>query len=306
MKKKIFPKFQKKLHNFLMDESWKITKKDALWLAAATSITLWLADVHAWHTSHTSQVPWGQWWGSWHSSYSHSSWLSCPSLSHTTDSLSWHASAVSAGHTSWSYTPSHTSTFSAWSISWHGSATGHSSHGSSWSWSGTGWTCFTFTQRVLTPSWYVCIWNLKEWDTVISYNHDTNDYETSIIQDFIVHDGEKHWFTDYSQYSLFKIYVEYEDSMITIETTDVHPFYHPQSSDYKKIEDFEIWDEIFMYENKGILKKVEILFDKNKFDEKLEKPVVYNLHMRNKDNHNYFVEWCLVHNASEVWITENP
>jgi hypothetical protein len=56
-----------------------------------------------------------------------------------------------------------------------------------------------------------------------------NEYQTSIIDIFIVHDGIKHWFTDYSKYSLFKVHIENKEGIHTIESTDVHPFYHPES-----------------------------------------------------------------------------
>lgn len=307
MKKKIFPKIKKKLHNFLTDESWKITKKDALWLAAVASMSLWIHEVLAWHTSHTSAPAGGSWWGSWHSNFWHNSNLWCSAVTQTQDSLSWHMSQTSSWHVSGSSTPVHTSQYAAWNLSGHGSATGHSSH-----WNHTNhanhWnegSCFTFAQRVLTPTWYICIWSLNEWDEVISYNHELSQYETSIIDIFIVHDWVKHWFTDYSKYSLLKVYIENKDGVHTIESTDVHPFYHPESWEYKKIMDFKVWDEIFMYKTTWTLKSVEYIIDKNKFDKNLQYPVVYNLEMRKEDNHNYFVEGCLVHNAQNL-STEIP
>lgn len=308
MKKKLFPKIKKKLHNFLTDESWKITKKDALWLAAVASLSLWINEVLAWHTSHTSAPAGGSWWGSWHSNFGHNSTLSCPSSpTHTTDSLSGHLSQTSAWHISWTSTPTHTSAFDPWNVSWHGSATGHSSHGNHTNHSNhfNEWSCFTFAQRVLTPSWYMPIWSLKEWDEVISFNHDTNQYETSIIDIFIVHDWVKHWFTNYEKYSLLKVYIEHDNGINTIESTDVHPFYHPESWEYKSIIDFNIWDEIFMHKWKWILKQIDFIYDKHKYDKDIAHPIVYNLEMRKEHNHNYFVEWCLVHNALDL-ITDIP
>jgi len=46
-KKKIFPKIKKKLKWFLTDESWKITKKDALGLAAGAVLLSGVEEVSA-------------------------------------------------------------------------------------------------------------------------------------------------------------------------------------------------------------------------------------------------------------------
>jgi hypothetical protein len=307
MKKKIFPKIKKKLQNFLLDESWKITKKNALGIAAATSLWLWISDAFAWHTSHTSAIPGWVWGWTGHSSFAHWSGLSCPSVVQTANTLSWHVSQISSGHTSGTYSPSHTSNFSAWSVSWHGSGTGHASHWSSGTWSWTGSSCFTFTQRVLTPSGYKAIGTLLEGDTVISYNHENNEYETSVINKFINHDWDKYYLNDYSESSLLRIFIvsEYWE-IVSIETTDIHPFYDIKMNTYKRIDTFKLWDEMFLYQKKWILKKIEIIFDKNNFNPNLEKPIVYNLHMCENHNHNYFVEWCLVHNAMESWPTLEP
>ena len=45
--KKIFPKIKKKLKSFLADESWKITKKDALGLAAGAVLLSWTEEINA-------------------------------------------------------------------------------------------------------------------------------------------------------------------------------------------------------------------------------------------------------------------
>jgi hypothetical protein len=54
------------------------------------------------------------------------------------------------------------------------------------------------------------------------------------------------------------------------------------------------------------LKKIEVIIDKNNFNDSIEQPIVYNLHMEEKHNHNYFVEDCLVHNAASEGTTEIP
>ena len=75
-RKKIFPKIKKKLKWFLTDESWKITKKDALWLAFWTVLLIWASEVDAalthssnslcWHTNQLGVTWYVSWWNiSW-------------------------------------------------------------------------------------------------------------------------------------------------------------------------------------------------------------------------------------------------
>lgn len=139
LKKKIFPKIKNKLKNFLTDESWKITKKNAITIWALTAISSWVdliqahnggrrgrahhRNINVWHWSAT---PWGghrsAYW-SWHLSFA---WVghcnsSAPVYWHYSWNLTWGhvSSAVISGHKS--------------ANAWHGSWNAHSSHGSHWS-----------------------------------------------------------------------------------------------------------------------------------------------------------------------------
>ncbi len=304
MKKKIFPKIWKKLKGFLTDESWKITKKDALWLAAVTSLWVAINDVVAAHTSSYTST-WGKWGWTWHSSYAHSNWLYCRATNHSSNM--WHGSAIVNGSANYRFPSSkHTSSLTAGSLSWHGSASGHSSHWSSWSGTWTWWSCFTYSQRVLTPNGLKPIGSFKKWDEVISYNHNSNSYEISIVDTFIPHDGLNVYFNNYKKDALFKIFVQKEDNtIITIESTSNHPFYDASCNEYKKIRDIKIWNELILYKSKWKLIWTESLVDSSHWDD-CDLPIVYNLHMRKNDNHNYFVEWVLVHNARNEIITDIP
>lgn len=125
IKKNILPKIKKNIKWFLTDESGKITKQAALWLSVWTFLALWMEETVA------------AGWGLWHSSYSHSSGQSCWAPSHTSStSVSGHVSGSSGGSIPWT----HNSNVTAWTLSGHGSATWHSSHGSSWSGSGSWWS----------------------------------------------------------------------------------------------------------------------------------------------------------------------
>jgi hypothetical protein len=140
-KKKIFPKIKKSLQWFLTDESWKISKKDALWISAWIAM-LNIVDpdiVQAWHSS--------SWW-------THSNSTSC----------SGHASqgsfsAYSSGsHQSGTPAGSHSSHTKAghWSVSWW-NPNGHFSRSatlpSAWhgSWYSYGWGHTSGTSR----GWHV-------------------------------------------------------------------------------------------------------------------------------------------------------
>lgn len=306
MKKKIFPKIWKKLKWFLTDESWKITKKDALWLAAITSLGVAVNDVVAAHTSSYSTT-WGRGWGTGHSSYSHSNSLYCRSTNH--NSSMWHGSAIVNGSSNYRFPSSkHSSSLSAWSLSGHGSATGHSSHGSSGTWSGSGtWgSCFTYSQRILTPNGLKPIGSFKKWDEVISYNHETNEYETSIVEKFIPHDGNSFSYNDYKKYPLCKVIIKTQDGeFISIESTSNHPFYDLSENSYKFISEIAIWNQLQLHKTKGTLVAIEMLVDASYWED-CDLPIVYNLHMRESDNHNYFVEWVLVHNAASEGSTNIP
>lgn len=126
--KKHFPKIKKSLKNFLTDESWKITKKDALILTAWATILSWLETATAWHTSgssHLNQAP-----------------ISCYapwtpySFVQTT-----HSSGVVNGHLSWTpngWTVSGTNIW-AFMSQWHANGSSHASHASHGNHSSGGW-----------------------------------------------------------------------------------------------------------------------------------------------------------------------
>jgi hypothetical protein len=54
IKKKLFPQIKKKLNSFLTDESWKITRKNALGLAVWAMLVSWIDDTMAVITTSSS------------------------------------------------------------------------------------------------------------------------------------------------------------------------------------------------------------------------------------------------------------
>lgn len=78
-KKKIFPKLQKKLKDFLTDESGEITKKDALGIAAGAALLASAESVSAGHINYWTPwlptVNWNQVVSVSNSTCSHVSWI---------------------------------------------------------------------------------------------------------------------------------------------------------------------------------------------------------------------------------------
>lgn len=109
-KKKVFPKLKKKLQDFLTDESWEITKKDALGIAAgaalmAGALEVWAADRNAFTTYN---VRFGE--GYYQASCSatvkskHISWIVNWHISKMPiieQDSAWHASHASCGRWHW-------------------------------------------------------------------------------------------------------------------------------------------------------------------------------------------------------------
>ena len=124
VKKKLFPKLKKKIKAFLTDESWKITKKDALGLAVGVVMFGSISETLAGHSSSYTWLPWsnshtnGVWWEcSVTEKYSnHASWM-----------VNWHYSSTIAWKTNGScywWTSGH----------WNTTHSNHGSHGSHGSW----------------------------------------------------------------------------------------------------------------------------------------------------------------------------
>lgn len=112
--KKFFPKLKKKLKWFLTDESWKISKKDALGLAVGAVLLSGVGEVWAIDCTSTPPAAW-TFTQSVTVTGTHASWV-----------VNWHYSATPTP-TSFCWHWSHGSHGSHWS---HGS---HGSHGSHWS-----------------------------------------------------------------------------------------------------------------------------------------------------------------------------
>ncbi len=128
--KKLFPNFKKKLQSFLTDESWKITKKDALGLAAG-GVFLWLAEDAGSHND-----------SNWH----HHSWVghgntACGHLSQA--AMNWYSRAghvsaynrwatISQGHASgyaaWGHVSGARTAHSSWIVNGHSSSSPSGGH----------------------------------------------------------------------------------------------------------------------------------------------------------------------------------
>lgn len=142
-KKKLIPKLKKKIWAFLTDESWKITKKDALWLWVWAMMMGVVDETIAGHSNWCSAPTSNpQYWPTpddvtdnsnwtperdtncytiWNVTVSHASWIVNGHYSNTPWYAWWKANIWHSSH--WSH-GSHWSHWSHWS---------HGSHGSHWS-----------------------------------------------------------------------------------------------------------------------------------------------------------------------------
>ena len=122
--------------------------------------------------------------------------------------------------------------------------------------------------------------DVKVWDSVLSYNTDTNTNERSVVQETFIHENHIH--------EMYELTINWN----VLKVTDVHPFYvrkSASSKDYAWVEaqDLKVGDILLM--NDGNLVKIDKI---NHYD---NQETVYNLEVA--DNHDYFVdEWYLVHN----------
>ncbi len=101
-KRKIFPKIKKKLKWFLTDESWKITKQGALWIAAWATLLAGISEVNAGCSLGGTDTHRAQ--------HSNSDNHSC--------------SPVSVNHASWIVNGHYSSTpwYTGWNLQWHHSS----------------------------------------------------------------------------------------------------------------------------------------------------------------------------------------
>ena len=114
--KKHFPKIKKSIKSFLSNESWKITKKDALGLSLWT-LAFWMIDEASWlnllfnkwleaNLGTTTNWTWNN--VTWHCSWE--------TASHVNVSRAGHVNgAVTVTNWSWSLTGGHASHWSHWS-----------------------------------------------------------------------------------------------------------------------------------------------------------------------------------------------
>ena len=137
--------------------------------------------------------------------------------------------------------------------------------------------------------------DVEIWDTVLSYNTDTNTNEWNVVQQTLVHTDNIH--------EMYEITVNWS----ILKVTDAHRFYVKKSLnannfDWIEAKDLKIWDMLFM--SNGNLVKIENIKHYN------NKETVYNLEV--KGNHNYYVDrWYLVHNTKgpsdkTPWCEKHP
>ena len=135
--------------------------------------------------------------------------------------------------------------------------------------------CFHEDSKVLTPSGFVKIKDIKPGDKIINYSEEYKDYKIDEVIE--VH---KNLASSMKE----KMYELEFDNKKNIKVTGNHKFL--TTSGWKRVDELTEEDEIISCNNDmKLIRRTEI-----------EKPeVVYNLHV--KDDHNYIVEGAVVHNC---------
>lgn len=115
--------------------------------------------------------------------------------------------------------------------------------------------------------------NIQEGDDILSYNHETNEVESSVVGSVSTHEVDK----------VIRLTINNEDVIIT---TPEHPFYIKDKG-YQMAKSLEFGDEV-------LNSSKDFVFIST-IEEIEESHTVYNLHGVN-DNNNFFVNGYLVHN----------
>ena len=164
-KNKFIPKIKKSLKWFLTDESWKITKKDALGITLWVGVLSWVdidlvsANHSSWaqHSSattcsgHANQASF-----SWYNSGSHQSWY-----------LRW-------GHSSWDTSGHWSRTVSWWNPSWHYSnqVRAQTSPSGHLSWYEHGWHSSGTSRWTEKSQWHFNkVWHQNHWSSTGHWSH---------------------------------------------------------------------------------------------------------------------------------------
>jgi intein/homing endonuclease len=137
---------------------------------------------------------------------------------------------------------------------------------------------------VETPAGLVAIEDLKEGDSVYSVDPKTNQRITAVVS------------KAHARVSSGSMNVTFSNGR-SLRVTDEHPFYSPESGDYKRIGDFREGDELLWFEP-GAEEPVEITIRAIRPDD--ADVTVYNITVEG-DLQNYLADGVLVHNKMECW-----
>jgi len=145
----------------------------------------------------------------------------------------------------------------------------------------SGWcncsACFTADMQVDTPHGLVPIKSIRVGDEVYSFDVETNIRVVGVVEKTYIHE-------DWS-YGIIEL-----SSGHTIEVTSNHPFYLPDTKEWKEINDIKIGQKL-LYVGENHTEEVTLI--KKDFSRE-RRANVYNFQV--KKYHNYFINGVLVHN----------
>ncbi len=131
-------------------------------------------------------------------------------------------------------------------------------------------------------------------DIVISYNTETKEFVSSVVNKLIIHDGKNYPLNDFSKFPLINLEVLAGNKLINLEVTVNHPFYNPINGEFKEIGEFKVGDKLKTIFGEGtIIERKEVINENSSSVKKLT--IVYNLEMVGEPR-NYVTNSFVVHN----------
>ncbi|MEX0917456.1 MAG: Hint domain-containing protein [Candidatus Paceibacterota bacterium] len=154
--------------------------------------------------------------------------------------------------------------------------------------------CFPGDVKIRTEDGTRAISELREGDTVISFDEEVGAFSTSRIAKVLKHGKETNDVHDFGKDPLLKVsYMKGDDPSELIITSN-HPVYDPATKEYKEIREFSVGDRIRTSTGEAEITKINELDAGKHFGDDPD-PIVYNLTLENGPR-TYVADGVVVHN----------
>lgn len=159
---------------------------------------------------------------------------------------------------------------------------------------GDGGGCFTGDQFVATPKGERMIASLDVGDTVVSFDHETRTFTTSVIDRIISHDGHDAKGADFGKDPLVRLTVGSGDNRVISHVTLNHPYFDPIAGKYKQLRKHQDGDTLLTRSGELPIISRETLIDGDS-GKSAKETVVYNLWLKDGPA-SFLVDGIVVHN----------